>query len=88
MAHRPTRGSEGRYWLAGSTQASMDSAYLPSIATDRLPLLVVQSLCGLQSPVMSVVFDEEEDTIAAGGANGTIKIWEMETGKGEYRCSI
>jgi WD40 repeat protein len=37
---------------------------------------------------MSVVFDEKEDTIAAGGANGTIKIWEMETGKGEYRCSI
>jgi WD40 repeat protein len=88
MAHRPNRGREGRYLLAGSEQVSIGSSCLPSTATDGLPLLVAQSLCGLQSPVLSVVFDEKQDTIAAGGANGTIKIWEMETGKGEYRCSI
>lgn len=42
---------------------------------------VVKSLCGLQSSVECVVFGEKEDTIAAGGANGTVKVWDMDTGK-------
>lgn len=44
-----------------------------------------QSLCGLQSSVECVVFGEKEDTIAAGGANGTVKVWDMETGKGRWQ---
>lgn len=46
-----------------------------------------QSLCGLQSSVECVVFGEKEDTIAAGGANGTVKVWDMETGKGRWQVA-
>jgi WD40 repeat protein len=52
---------------------------------DLFAVLYMQSLCGLQSSVECVVFDEKEDTIAAGGANGTVKVWDMESGKGECR---
>lgn len=43
---------------------------------------VVKSLSGLQSPVECVTFDAGEDAIAAGGANGTVKVWDLESGKG------
>ena len=48
--------------------------------------VVVQSLSGLQSSVECVVFGEKEDTIAAGGTNGTVKVWDMDSGKG--RCML
>lgn len=35
------------------------------------------------SSVECVVFGEREDTIAAGGASGTVKVWDMESGKGK-----
>lgn len=50
-------------------------------------VMLAQSLCGLQSSVECVVFGEKEDTIAAGGANGTVKVWDMETGKGRWQVA-
>lgn len=37
----------------------------------------------MQSAVESVAFDGSENQVAAGGANGTVKIWDLELGKGE-----
>lgn len=31
----------------------------------------------------SVTFDKEEEVVVAGGANGTIKLWDLEQVKGE-----
>lgn len=49
---------------------------------------LTQSLSGLQSSVECVVFGEKEDTIAAGGSNGTVKVWDMESGKGESWAGV
>jgi hypothetical protein len=43
----------------------------------------LQSLVGLNSPVECVAFDPSENKVAAGAANGTVKVWDLETGKGE-----
>ncbi|PNH09085.1 Katanin p80 WD40-containing subunit B1 [Tetrabaena socialis] len=42
---------------------------------------ICQSLTGHQSPVESVTFDNEEVVVAAGGANGSIKVFELQLGK-------
>lgn len=41
-----------------------------------------QSLQGHSSSVESVTFDKEEEVVVAGGANGTIKLWDLEQAKG------
>jgi katanin p80 WD40 repeat-containing subunit B1 len=43
----------------------------------------MQSLVGLQSAVECVTFNSNEDKVAAGAANGTVKIWDIESGKGK-----
>ncbi|KAF6266536.1 WD40-repeat-containing domain protein [Scenedesmus sp. NREL 46B-D3] len=47
---------------------------------------VAKSLVGLQSPVECVTFDASEDHVAAGAANGTVKVWDIETGR--VCCSL
>lgn len=42
----------------------------------------VQTLAGLQTPVECVQFDSSENQVAAGTTNGTVKVWDLETGKG------
>lgn len=43
----------------------------------------MQTLVGLNSPVECVTFDPAEDKVGAGAANGTVKVWDLDTGKGE-----
>lgn len=49
---------------------------------------MLQSLSGLQSPVECVTFDSTENFVAAGGANGTVKVWDLESGKGRLTIFI
>ncbi len=42
-----------------------------------------QSLQGHTAPVESVTFDRNEEVVAAGAANGSIKTFELQTGKGK-----
>jgi WD40 repeat protein len=44
-------------------------------------LPATQSLTGLQSSVECVTFDATENQVAAGGANGTVKVWDLDSGK-------
>lgn len=41
-----------------------------------------QSLAGHQSPVECVSFDAGEGVVAAGGQNGTVKLWDLNAQKG------
>jgi WD40 repeat protein len=42
-----------------------------------------QSLSGHTSGVECVAFDRHEEVVAAGGHNGTVKLWDLGSGKGE-----
>jgi WD40 repeat protein len=44
-------------------------------------LVLMQSLSGHTSAVESVSFDSTEVFVAAGAANGTIKLWDLEEAK-------
>lgn len=52
-----------------------------SITNKRCAYL--QSFSGHQSPIDCVNFDYAEEVVAAGGANGTIKLWDLDSSKGE-----
>lgn len=51
-------------------------------------LSCAQSLTGHQSSVESVSFDNDEMVVAAGGSNGSIKVFELQTGKGALASSL
>ena len=71
-------------WAVGKANAIMVSAALctahltcsPTIAFSRL-----QSLSGHTSAVECVSFDSNEQTVIAGSAGGTLKLWDLEQAK-------
>lgn len=98
MANRPNAGCQGMLICSRQqrTASRVRAAWIcllglmlrvaltRHLLTPTNLFVVVQSLSGLQSSVECVVFGEREDTIAAGGANGTVKVWDMESGKGRH----
>lgn len=48
------------------------------------PRATPQSLVGHTSPVECVNFDANEEVVAAGGQNGTVKLWDLNSSKGGH----
>ena len=44
-----------------------------------------QRLTGHTSAVEAVTFDGNEATVVGGSASGTLKLWDLSTGKSKYR---
>ena len=79
----------------GMAQAQSQVAQLYSWAAMHvIPVLTAamcccarpQSLSGHTSPVECVNFDGNEEVVAAGGQNGTVKLWDLNASKGEPPC--
>lgn len=95
MGHRPDHSHRGR---DAQTWAGCPARFAESHTTHNVRHVcmlqqfntytctrALQSLAGHTSSVESVTFDRNEEVVASGACSGSIKTFELQTGKGERR---